>query len=67
MNNKELICLQQTNVLVLTTQKRGVVWMEKKIWKSLFGEKRLLGKLVYFSVKKTANNADTWGFIQQFF
>ena len=41
--------------------------MEKKIWKSLLGEKHLLGKPVYFSVKNTANNADTWGFILQFF
>ena len=57
----------QTNVLELITQKRGVVWMEKKIWKSLFGEKHLFGKLVHVSVKNTANNADTWGFIQQFF
>ena len=39
----------------------------KKIWKSLFGEKHLLGKPVHFSVKNTANNADTWGFIQQSF
>ena len=36
----------------------------KKIWKSLLGEKYLLGKPVHFSVKNTANNADTWGFIQ---
>ena len=41
--------------------------MEKKIWKSLVGEKHLLGKPVNFSVKNTTNNADTWGFIQQFF
>ena len=40
--------------------------MEKKIWKSLLGEKHLLGKPVYFSIKNTANNADTWGSIQQF-
>ena len=40
---------------------------EKKIWKSLLGEKYLLGKPVPFSVKNTANNTDTWGFIQQFF
>ena len=39
----------------------------KKIWKSLLGEKHLLGKPVHFSVKNTSNNADTWGFIQQFF
>ena len=41
--------------------------MEKKIWKSLLGEKHILGKSVHFSVKNTVNNADTWGFIQQFF
>ena len=68
MNYKKLICLQQTKVLVLRTKKkRSVVWMEKKIRKSLFGEKYLLGKPVHFSVKNTANNADTWGFIQQYF
>ena len=39
----------------------------KKIWKSFLGEKYLLGKPVHFSVKNTANNADTRGFIQQFF
>ena len=41
--------------------------MEKKIWKSLLGQKHLLGKSVHFSIKNTANNADTWEFIQQFF
>ena len=41
--------------------------MEKKIWKSLLGEKHLLGKPVHFFIKNTANNANTWGFIQQFF
>ena len=41
--------------------------MEKKTWKSLLGENLLLGKPVHFSVKNTANNADTWEFIQQFF
>ena len=66
MNYKELICLQITKGVVLTTQKRGDVWM-KKNWKSLLGEKYLLGKPVHFSVKNTANNADTGGFIQQFF
>ena len=30
-------------------------------------EKYLLGKPVHFSVKNTANNAETWEFIQQFF
>ena len=40
------------------SKKRGVVWMEKN-WKSLLGEKYLLGKPVHFSVKNTANNADT--------
>ena len=39
----------------------------KKIWMSLLGENHLLGKPVHFSVKNTANNADTWGFIRQFF
>ena len=41
--------------------------MEKKIWKSLLGEKNLLGKPAHFSIKNTANNADTWGFLQQIF
>ena len=41
--------------------------MEKNVWKSRLGEKYLLGKPAHFSVKNTANNADTWGFIQQFF
>ena len=41
--------------------------MEKRIWKSLLDEKHLLGKLVQFSIKNTANNADIWGFIQQLF
>ena len=35
--------------------------MEKKIWKSLLSEKKLLGKPVHFSVKNTANNTETWG------
>ena len=61
MNYKELICFQQTKVQVVATQKRAVVWMEKKIWKSLLGEKHLLGNPVHFSVKNTANNADTGG------
>ena len=39
----------------------------KKNWKSLSGENYLLGKPVHFSVKNTANNADTWGFIPLFF
>ena len=33
----------------------------KKIWKSLLGEKHLLGKHVHFSVKNTVNNADHIG------
>ena len=41
--------------------------MGKKILKSLLGEKHFLGKPVHFSVKNTANNASTWGFIPQFF
>ena len=61
MNYKELICLQRTKELVRTAKKKGVVRMEKKIWKSLLGEKYLLGKPVHFSVKNIANNADTWG------
>ena len=40
---------------------------KKKILKSFLGEKHLLGKPVQFSVKNTANNVDTWGFIQYFF
>ena len=47
--------------------KKGCYMKGKKIWKSLLGEKHLLGKSVHFSVKNTANNADTWGFIQQYF
>ena len=39
-------------------KKGGVVWMPKKIWKGLLGEKHLLGN-VHFSVKNTANNVDT--------
>ena len=66
MNYKEVICLQRTNELVLTTQKKGVEWMGKRFG-SLLGEKYLLGKPVHFSVKNTVNDADTWGFIQQFF
>ena len=45
--------------------KKGILY-EWKIWKSLLGEKYLLGKTFHFSVKKTVNNADTWGFVQQF-
>ena len=57
MNYMELKCLQ-----------RGCCMNgKKKIWKSLFGEKYLLEKPVYISVKNTANNADSLGFIQQFF
>ena len=41
--------------------------MGKKILKSLLSEKHLLWKPVHFSVKNTTNNADTLGFIQQFF
>ena len=51
----------------LQLKKRGVVGMEKKIWKSLLDEKYLLGKPVHFSVENTVNNVDTWGFIRQFF
>ena len=39
----------------------------KKIWKSHLGENYLFGKPIHFSIRNTANNADTWGFIQQFF
>ena len=66
MNYKELICLQRTKELVLTTKKR-VLCEWKKIWKSFLGEKYLSRKPVHFSIKNTANNADNWGFIQQFF
>ena len=34
--------------------------MDKKIWKSLLGEKHLLGKPIHFSINNTANSADTW-------
>ena len=44
-----------------------MLYERKKIWKSLLGEKHLLGKPVHFSVKNTANNAKTWGLNQQFF
>ena len=47
--------------------KKGCYMNGKKIWKSLLGEKYLLGRPVHFSVKNTANNADTWKFIQLFF
>ena len=67
MNYKELIFLQRTKVLVLTTQKGVLYEWKKKTWKSLFGKKYLFAKPVHFSVKNIANNADTWGFIQQFF
>ena len=67
MNYKELICLQQRKELVLTTQKNGCCMNGKNDWKSLLGENYLLEKPVHFSVKNTANNADTWGFTQQFF
>ena len=61
MNYKELICLQRTRGWYLQLKKRGVVWMEKKIWESFLGEKYILGKPVHFSVKNTANNADSLG------
>ena len=66
MNYKELICLQWTKELVLKNQKKGCCMNGKKIWKGLLGKKYLLGKPVHFSIKNTTNNADTWGFIQQF-
>ena len=66
MNYKELICLQQTKELILTT-KKGVLYEWKKIWKNLLDEKHFLGKAIHFFVKNTANNEDTWGFIQQSF
>ena len=65
MNYKELINLLRTNPLVLTSQKRSVIWIEKK-WKSLLGENYLLRKPVHFSAKITANNAVTLRFIQRF-
>ena len=51
---------------VTYNSKKGCCVNGKKIWKSLLGKKYLLGKSVHFSVKNTANNANTWGFIQQF-
>ena len=66
MNYKKLTCLQRTKELVLTTEKNDSYMNGKKIWKSLFGEKHLLGKPVQFSVKNTANNTDTRGFILLF-
>ena len=48
--------------------KKGVLYeWQKKIWKTPLDEKYLWGKTVNFSIKNTVNNADTWGFIQQFF
>ena len=44
--------------------KKGYCMNGKKEWKSLLDENYLLGKLVHFSIKNTANNADTWGFIR---
>ena len=67
MNYKELVCLQQTKALVITTKKKWCCMNGKKISKSLLGEKHLLGKPVHFPIKNTENNADTWGFIQQYF
>ena len=67
MNYKESTCLPRTKELVLTTKKKVVLYEWKKNWKSLLGEKHLLGKPVPFSVKNTANNADTLWFIQHSF
>ena len=63
MNYKELICLQQTKVLVLTTEKKGCCMngKKKKIWKYLLSKKHLWGKPVHLSFKYIVNNADTWG------
>ena len=41
-------------------------WIKKDLEESL-RRKTSLGKTVHFFVKNTANNADTWGFIPQFF
>ena len=41
--------------------------MEKKDLEESLRRKHLLEKPVHFSIKNTANNADTCGFIQQFF
>ena len=46
--------------------KKGCCMNRKKIWKSLLSENYLLRKPVHFSVENTANNADTWGLVQQF-
>ena len=55
------------NVAGTYNSKKGCYMNGKKIWKSLLGEKHLLGKLFHFFLKNTANNADTLGFTQQFF
>ena len=44
MNYKELISLLQTKVLVLTIQKRGVVWMKKKDLEESIRRKTSLGR-----------------------
>ena len=66
MNYKELICLQQKSYRYLQL-KKGLLYEWKKDLEESLGEKYLSGKPVHFSVKNTANDADTWGFIQQFF
>ena len=47
--------------------KKGCCINRKKSWKSVLGENYFMLKPVHFSAKNTANNADTSGFIQQFF
>ena len=61
MDYKELICLQQSPST--HNSKKGRCMNGKKIWKILLDEKHLLGKPIPFSIKNTANNPDTWGFI----
>ncbi len=68
---KQFVSLITKNWYVFNEQKswclqlkKGVFYeWKKKTWKSLLGEKYLLGKSVQFFVKNIANNADTWGFI----
>ena len=68
--------LSSTNKnLLVTYNSKKWCWMNEKKKdlettrdsKSLLDGKYLLRKPVHFSLKNTANNANTWGFIQQFF
>ena len=58
VNNKEH--MSSTNKGAGTyNSKKGCCMNGKKIWKSLLGKNYHFGKPVHFSIKNTANNADT--------